>query len=219
MSYAFPETNNGKTMRLSICLALYAVLALIWMPGFSFSAPVFDGDQDTEPPPRIRLKPPPEQPLERVVTREIEARTVPVPDVTPDEPEPVVEPDPVETVDMVTTDDWAIGIPEREPKPPVGIVNQNTTGLESPVFLKRVEPEYPAMGHRIRMEGYVILEAILRADGSIDEIKVVRGLGKGRFGFEDAARKALAEWTYLPGKLHGKTVDVRMTLRIDFQMN
>ena len=219
MTIAFSGHDSGKTMRLSFCIALYAVLILIWMPGFSFSAPVFDVGDDTPPTPRVTLKPPPEKPLEQVVVRQMEARSVPMPDTTPDEPEPLIEPDPVEEIDMVTTEDWVFGIPEHAPEPKLGIVNEHTIGLESPIFLERVPPGYPEMARRLRIEGYVILEAVLRTDGTVDEIRVVRGLGKGRFGFEDAAAQALAQWTYLPGKLHDKAVDVRMTLRVDFQLN
>ena len=69
---------------------------------------------------------------------------------------------------------------------------------------------------KVKLQGYVILEAILGKDGDIRDIKVLRGLGKGRFGFEDAATEALKKWQFLPGRLHGKPSDVRMTLKIDF---
>ena len=69
---------------------------------------------------------------------------------------------------------------------------------------------------KIRLQGYVILEAILRKDGSVDDIKVLRGLGKGKFGFEEEAAKALQQCEFLPGKVNNKAADVRMTLKIDF---
>jgi protein TonB len=89
-------------------------------------------------------------------------------------------------------------------------------GVEPPVFTKKVTPDYPDKAVKIRLQGYVILEAILRKDGSVDDIKILRGLGKGKFGFEEAAAQALKAWQFLPGKVNGKPADVRMTLKIDF---
>jgi len=213
------EEPPQKRLKISFCLALYAILALIWAPGFSISGPVYEDGDDRTPPPRVRLKPPPEAPIERVVTRELQARKVPVPDATPDLPEPVVAPNPPDEIDLVATDDWMIGVPEHQPEPPRSVYLETTPGVESVVFTRRVLPDYPARAMKLGMEGYVILSAILRTDGTIDEVKVIRGLGRGRFGFEDEAIAALKQWQYLPAKLNDRQVDVRMNLRIDFQLN
>ena len=215
---AFQDAEDSKYMKGSFAVAIYFVLLLIWLPGFSFSPKVFDVRQDEiKPQKRKVLKPPPEQPLERVKTKEKKAKRVPMPDLTPDEPEPMVEPDPPPEPELLPTDDWEIGIPDGPPVTATDtIARVGQVGVEPPIFTKRVPPKYPERAIKIKLQGYVILEAILRQDGSVDDIKVLRGLGKGKFGFEEEAIKALNQWEFLPGKVNGKNADVRMTLKIDF---
>ena len=38
LNYLKTDEKEKKTMRLSICVSLYITLALIWLPGFSFSS-------------------------------------------------------------------------------------------------------------------------------------------------------------------------------------
>ena len=218
MEMAFNDAGSDKYMRIAVCAALYIVLGLIWAPGISFGDQVFEvTTQEHQPQKRKVLKPPPEKPLERVQTREQRAKKMPMPDMTPDEPEPVIEPDPPPEPEILPTDDWEIGIPDG---PPVAatesIARVGQVGVEPPVFTKKVAPKYPDRAVKIKLQGYVILEAILRKDGSVDDIKVLRGLGKGKFGFEEEAIKALKRWQFLPGKVSGAPADVRMTLKIDF---
>lgn len=218
MDIAFEDANNDNYIRASFAGAIWFVVALLWMPGFSFVEQVYNVQQDeTKPQPRKVLKPPPEKPLERVKTKEKKAKKMPMPDLTPDEPEPVVEPDPPPEPELLPTDDWEIGIPDGPPEPQGDtIARVGQVGVEAPVFTRKVPPSYPAKAIKIKLQGYVILEAILRKDGTVDEIKVLRGLGKGKFGFEDEAIKALKRWEFLPGKVNSKNADVRMTLKIDF---
>ncbi|CAM2007055.1 energy transducer TonB [Acanthopleuribacter pedis] len=218
MDMAFNDANTGRFMRLSVCISLYLVLAIIWMPGFSFNASIPHVNQEeVKPQKRKVLKPPPEKPLERVQTKEKKAKKMPMPDMTPDEPEPIVEPDPPPEPEVLPTDDWEIGIPDGPPEPQGDtIARVGETGVEPPVFTRKVPPKYPERAVKIKLQGYVILEAILRRDGTVDDIKVLRGLGKGKFGFEEEAKKALNRWEFLPGKVNGRPADVRMTLKIDF---
>jgi len=218
MAMAFEDAGSGKYMKISMCIALYFVLAIIWMPGFSFGDRVYDvNKQENQPQKRKVLKPPPEKPVERVERKDTKKKKAPMPDLTPDEPEPVVEPDPPPEPEVLPTDDWEIGIPDGPPEPQGDtIARVGEVGVEPPVFTKKVQPKYPERAIKIRLQGYVILEAILRKDGSVDDIKVLRGLGKGKFGFEEEAAAALRQWEFLPGKVNGKPADVRMTLKIDF---
>jgi len=218
MDIAFADAVGGKYMKISLCIALYLVLGLIWMPGFSFGEKVWDVNRpDNKPVKRKVLKPPPEKPIEQVKTKDKKAKKTPMPDLTPDEPEPVVEPDPPPEPEILPTEEWEIGIPDGPPEPQGDTVARvGQVGVEPPVFTKKVQPKYPERAVKIRLQGYVILEAILRKDGSVDDIKVLRGLGKGKFGFEEEATEALKNWQFLPGKVNNIPADVRMTLKIDF---
>lgn len=96
------------------------------------------------------------------------------------------------------------------------IARVGQTGVTPPVFTKKTRPKYPERAMKIGLQGYVILEAVLRKDGSVTDMKILRGLGKGRFGFEEASMEALEQWQFKPGRVNGRAADVRMTLKIDF---
>lgn len=211
------EEDRADNLKLGLCIALYAMLALIWMPGIQWgqSIPVV-AQEEGQVHSRKVLRRPPEKPLERVKTREKAAKKVPMPDMTPDKPEPEIAVSAPPEPDVVFTDDWEIGIPEDGPPAGEAVATIGTAGLEPPVFTKRVPPRYPQSGLEVKLQGYVLLEAVLRKDGSIDAIKILRGLGKGKFGFEEQAKAALRQWQFLPGRLHGKPTDVRMNLKVDF---
>ena len=105
---------------------------------------------------------------------------------------------------------YAAGVQNTDP----ARVGQNN--VEPPVFTKKVSPVYPSRAKEEHIQGYVILEAIFRGDGTVTDIEVLRGLGKGQFGFEEAARDALRQWEFQPGQVNGAAADVRMTIKIDF---
>ena len=92
-------------------------------------------------------------------------------------------------------------------------------GVEPPIIIKRVMPLYPPKAVKIKITGYVILEAVLRRDGSVSDIKILRGLAQGKFGFEEAAADAVRQWEFLPGKVNGQNADVMMNLKIDFMIS
>ena len=221
MQVAFPDHASKGYTKLAFCIALYAVLAILWMPGLKFAQPVYEAPEGARPMARKVLKPPPEKPLEQVQRKTEKAKKVPMPDTTPDEPEPVVAYASDVVVDVVETDNWAIGIPDGPPGPDpnAGVVAVGDAGVDPPVFLRKVPPRYPDAGVKVRLQGYVILQAILRKSGVVDDIKVLRGLGRGKFGFEDEAIASLRKWEFLPGKVNGEPADVRMNLRVDFIIN
>jgi len=96
------------------------------------------------------------------------------------------------------------------------IARVGQSGVTPPVFIHKTKPVYPERAAKIKLQGYVIAEAVLRKDGTVEDIQILRGLGKGKFGFEDATIDALRSWTFKPGEVNGIPADVRMTLKIDF---
>jgi len=220
MHVGFGGENHGRYMKLATCIALYLVLFILWMPGFQLSPKVYKAHQEeTRVERRKVLRPPPEKPLVQTQTRNRKARKVPMPDLSPLEPEPQIAATAIDVPQpTLTADDWEIGIPDAPPRRQ-SIAIAGTPGVDPPVFTKRVPPEYPQQGVAIRLQGYVILQAILRKDGSVDAIEVLRGLGRGKFGFERAAIASLRKWEFVPGSVDGQPADVRMNLRVDFILN
>ena len=88
-------------------------------------------------------------------------------------------------------------------------------GVTSPTILFRVDPIYPEEARKALYEGTVVLEAIVRKDGSIDILRVIRGLG---FGLDENAVKALKLWKFRPGMRRGVPVDVALNIEINFHL-
>jgi len=64
----------------------------------------------------------------------------------------------------------------------------------------------------------VILQIVVRKDGSVGDITVVRTPGED-LGFEQAAMAAVQRWKYKPAMKDGKPVDVYITVVVDFRLN
>src|SRR5439155_407114 len=69
-------------------------------------------------------------------------------------------------------------------------------GVTPPTVLQRVEPQYSEEARKARYQGTVVLEAIVRKDGTVDIMRIVRSLG---FGLDENAIQALKQWRFRPG--------------------
>jgi TonB family protein len=93
-------------------------------------------------------------------------------------------------------------------------------GAEEPVFIKesRVEPHYPA-SHRIsRQEGRVVLLAVIREDGTIGDLSILRS-NMMHSDFEKSAYGAVSQWRYQPAMKDGKPVEVQMKVWVSFTIH
>ena len=167
----------------------------------------------TPPPPKVeqrRAAPP-----QRIV------RKVPLPDPTPDEPEPIREPEPEILTNPIPEDvEILLGEPESfAPPPPTESVLAGVAGVTSPVLIQesKVTPEYPEIARAARIDGSVILQAVIHKDGTVGEISVLR-CTRGYMGFEDAAVQAVAQWHYEPATQNGKPVDCYFTVLVNFEL-
>ena len=91
--------------------------------------------------------------------------------------------------------------------------NRPTGVLSGPEPIVKVDPRYPAEAIRENIEGEVVLYAIIRANGSVDSIQVVRHLDPL---LDPEAVAALAQWKFIPAKRNGKPVDVEAIVHIPF---
>lgn len=88
---------------------------------------------------------------------------------------------------------------------------------EAPVIVKRVQAEYPEAASRIHLQGFVLLRATVMPDGSVaKDIEIVSGLGKGKYGCEEAAITAVRQYECQPGRIDGVAVPVQMMVKVDF---
>ncbi len=89
-------------------------------------------------------------------------------------------------------------------------------GVTPPTILFRVDPIYSEEARKALSQGTVVLEAIVRKDGTIDILRVVRSLG---FGLDESAIKALRLWKFRPAMRNGVPVDVALNIEINFQIS
>lgn len=85
--------------------------------------------------------------------------------------------------------------------------------LAGPVLLQKVDPKYPPELIKEHVEGELVLYAIIRKDGSVDSIQVVRHL---ELHLDRNAMEALARWKFKPGTRDGEPVDLETVARIPF---
>ena len=85
--------------------------------------------------------------------------------------------------------------------------------VKAPVLVARVEPEYPEALRRARMEGIVILEAVITASGEVDQVRVLKSAGPL---LDRATLEAVRQWRYKPATLNGRAVSVYLTVTVTF---
>jgi len=66
-----------------------------------------------------------------------------------------------------------------------------------------------------RVEGVVVLYAIIRSDGSVDGVRVLEGVDER---LNENARKALQQWRFRPGTKDGQPVDIEAVVRVPFKV-
>jgi len=86
--------------------------------------------------------------------------------------------------------------------------------VSAPRLIKEVKPGYTNEALRNRIQGTVVLEAVVTADGCASQIRIVRSLDAG--GLDEEAVAAVAQWQFEPGRLGGTPVDVLVRIMLDF---
>lgn len=76
--------------------------------------------------------------------------------------------------------------------------------------------KYPAQARRMGIEGKVFVEFVIERDGSITDVKAIKGIGAGCD--EEAVRVLQSAPKWKPGKQRGKPVRQRMVLPIAFKL-
>jgi len=89
-------------------------------------------------------------------------------------------------------------------------------GVKAPVPILQPAPPYTEEARQARAEGVMSLRAIIRKDGTVGNLKVVRGLGHGLD--ESAIDTIKTKWKFNPGTLDGAPVDVQASIEIRFRL-
>ena len=100
------------------------------------------------------------------------------------------------------------------------IVEENASfpgGLKAFAKYLRKNIKYPGQAKRIGVEGKVFVQFIVETDGTLTDIKVVKGIGAGCD--EEAVRIIRKSPRWNPGKQRGRAVRQKMVQFISFKLN
>jgi len=100
--------------------------------------------------------------------------------------------------------------PIATPAPPIRL----HSGMAAPRKVRDVVPIYPAMARAVRVQGIVILEAVIDMSGRVESARVLRSISL----LDDAALEAVRQWRFEPARLNGQPVPVVMTVTVNFSL-
>src|SRR5258708_27243125 len=88
------------------------------------------------------------------------------------------------------------------------------SGVTAPAILHEVKPDYTEEGRRRNLEGDVVLEIVVRSDGTVGTIKLLQGLGAG---LDQRATEAVRQWRFSPARRYCTPGDVIVELAMEFK--
>ena len=86
--------------------------------------------------------------------------------------------------------------------------------IKAPVKLRNVNAVYPPEAIASKVQGVVILEARIEADGSVSRARVLRSIPM----LDDAAVDAVRQWQFTPTLLNGQPTPIIMTVTVNFTL-
>lgn len=111
------------------------------------------------------------------------------------------------------TGSWILHFSELRTNPDVP--HMVSPDLAGPVPMKKIDPKYPQDLMRDRVEGEVILYAVIRRDGTVDSIQLVRGIDEQ---LDANAMDALSQWKFHPASKQGEPVELEAIIHIPFHL-
>ncbi|HEY4933500.1 MAG TPA: energy transducer TonB [Terriglobales bacterium] len=87
-------------------------------------------------------------------------------------------------------------------------------GVSQGLLIRQVKPVYPALARSARIQGVVVLQAVISKDGSIENLHLVSGHPM----LAPAAIDAVKQWKYKPYFLNGEPVEVETTINVNFTL-
>src|SRR6266700_2994973 len=88
-------------------------------------------------------------------------------------------------------------------------------GVTAGLVIKRVNPTYPPLARTARVQGSVVLAAVIGKDGSIQNLHVLSGHPL----LTQAALEAVKQWRYKPYILNGEPVEVDTQVTVNFTLS
>jgi periplasmic protein TonB len=89
------------------------------------------------------------------------------------------------------------------------------SGIEPPRLLHEVKADYTEDARQRGLSGEVVLEIVVRRDGSVGDVRILQGLGGG---LNDRAVQAVRQWRFTPARRQGTPVDVIVEVAVEFRL-
>jgi TonB family protein len=197
-----------------VILAIIFHLLILYMivPNFKSTRKWQDSQNSFIQMKRYKPPPPPEEEKveEKVKKKKKKVLAKPIPEPEIDDSDPVII-DESEVELVFDADDIDFDDPEPPPDQPLRVGGDVT----APTLTKRIDPKYPDIARRTRIQGMVILEAIITKDGVVQGVKVIKSLNSF---CDEAAIEAVKQWQFDPGTQNDIPVDVIMNLTVIFRL-
>jgi protein TonB len=87
-----------------------------------------------------------------------------------------------------------------------------TSTIEAAKLISRMQPVYPPLAIQARIQGNVVLHAIISKEGAVNELQVLSGHPL----LVNSALEAVRQWRYSPTLLNGQAVEVETTITVSF---
>src|SRR5664280_2577939 len=100
---------------------------------------------------------------------------------------------------------------QSDPRQQVQVPQGTSQGL----LISKVQPTYPPLARLARIQGTVVLHALIGKDGTIQDLSVISGHPM----LIPAAMDAVKQWRYKPYVLNGEPVLVQTTINVNFELN
>jgi TonB family protein len=107
---------------------------------------------------------------------------------------------------------WVIRFAERDRES--NTASAPAEDLSQPMATRKVDPAYPMQLMHQNVAGTVILYAVIRSDGTVGNVRVLRSVDNR---LDRYASEALAQWQFQPAMKNGSPVDVEATFQIPFR--
>ena len=89
------------------------------------------------------------------------------------------------------------------------------SGIDPPRLVREVKADYTEEARRRGLQGDVVLEIVIRRDGSVGDVTILDGLGSG---LDQRAVAAVRQWRFDPARRRGTPVDVIVEVAVEFTL-
>ena len=103
---------------------------------------------------------------------------------------------------------WIIRFAELKQDP------NSPADISQPLATRKVDPAYPLQLIKENVSGTVILYAVIHADGTVGNVRILRGVDDR---LDQFASQAVVQWQFQPATKNGSPVDVEATFQIPFR--